>query len=98
MSDNYDFFVQIAVLVLIAVGFSNAEDDGQYRPERYGGDDGSYRPGFDGRYYDNSYKSLIASNGKYDSIYTAYQPVYYKEYDPYQQLLTPFVNYGAESR
>lgn len=106
------FLIQIAVLALAVLNFSSAEDDGQYHPAKYGTDDGSYKPSHDGRYYgvrdntykyystqdNNYYKSLIARNGKYDSIYSAYQPYYVKAYSPYQQLLTPFVNYGAESR
>ncbi|CAG9785090.1 unnamed protein product [Diatraea saccharalis] len=102
--------IVLAVLVLAISSFSFAEDDGQYRPELYGGDDGKYRPSKEGFYYDpyhgsykiytaldNKYKSLLAKNGKYDSFYTAYQPVYVKEYDPYQQFLTPFVKYGDQN-
>ncbi|RVE45627.1 hypothetical protein evm_009740 [Chilo suppressalis] len=90
----------LAVLVLATLSSSYGEDDGQYRPELYGGDDGKYRPSKEGLYYDpyyRTYKSLLIRNGKYDPIYTAYQPVYVKAYNPYQQLLTPFVKYGDQN-
>ncbi|KAL4706549.1 hypothetical protein ACJJTC_015747 [Scirpophaga incertulas] len=95
------YFV-FAVLAVAALSFSSAEDDGQYHPELYG-DDGQYRPNHLHTYkvytaLDNSYKSLLARNGKYHSIYSAYQPVFVRPYNPYQQLLTPYVNYGDHSR
>ncbi|XP_028163692.1 uncharacterized protein LOC135071112 [Ostrinia nubilalis] len=103
--------VAIAFLALALLNFSTAEDDGQYHPGKYGTDDGSYKPTNEGRYYgakDRTYKyystvdnryfdSVITPNGKYDSIYSAYQPVIVKAQTPYQQILTPFVNYEAES-
>ncbi|XP_063621493.1 larval cuticle protein LCP-30-like [Cydia splendana] len=100
----------LSLVVIAVLGLSVAEDDGQYKPGLYG-DDGKYRPGDEGRYYgspdakyrvytalDNRYRSLIGRNGKYNSIYAAYQPVYVKAYNPYYQpLLTPYVNYGDQN-
>ncbi|XP_049866248.1 larval cuticle protein LCP-30-like [Pectinophora gossypiella] len=73
-------------LAFAVVNFGSAEDDGQYRPGKYGGDDGKYRHTNDGRYF--------GRNGKYDSIYSAYQPLF-SAYTPYQQLIAPVVTYDS---
>lgn len=44
-------FSQFFAIAVSTITISSADDDGQYRPEKYGGDDGKYRPdGNDGRY------------------------------------------------
>ncbi|PZC85401.1 hypothetical protein B5X24_HaOG201897 [Helicoverpa armigera] len=69
--------ITFVVLALAAVSLSQADDDGRYHPELYNG----------------AYKSLAYRNGKYGSIYNAYnQPLYYQALN--RELLTPAVSYG----
>ncbi|KAF9414993.1 hypothetical protein HW555_007260 [Spodoptera exigua] len=76
--------ISFIVLALTAVSFSQADvshlvNDGRYHPELYGG--------YEGRY-------LAERNGKYGSIYNAYQPRYYQALS--RELLTPVVSDSAE--
>lgn len=85
---------QIAVLLLAAITFSCAEDDGQYHPSVHGGDDGRYRPEIQGYYQPTADQySLAQRNGKYGSIYSAYRPTAYVK-APNTDLLAPYVKYG----
>lgn len=69
------FSLQLVVLALVGVQISSAQDDGQYRPQLYGGDDGSYRPRDYGGYYQSRY-GTFGSNGKYASIASSFQPAF----------------------
>ncbi|CAB3221346.1 unnamed protein product [Arctia plantaginis] len=72
--------ITIITLALAAISWSHAEEDGKYHPGFYG--DVRYRYS-----KDPYYRRLAERNGKYGSIYKAYQPQYYQA--PSREILSP---------
>lgn len=84
-------------MALAALAFSSAEDDGKYRPQAYGGDDGRYRGSDEGRYlaakYANFHYNPYRSGLVYQPVVPrVYQPVVPRVYQPvYQPYQTQFL-------
>lgn len=88
--------LQLFVIAAITFNLSSADDDGQYKPERYGGDDGSYRPGpDDGRYFGQQNQYYHDNSGAYNDRYSlgqkTSQPTFAGKYNPYPQINRPAV-------
>ncbi|KAG7299461.1 hypothetical protein JYU34_016421 [Plutella xylostella] len=89
-------FVLVSV-ALAALAFSSAEDDGKYRPQAYGGDDGRYRGSDEGRYLAAKYAHFPYNPYRSGLVYQpvvprVYQPVVPQVYQPvYQPYQTQFL-------